>query len=674
MTRRAFGALVVLTTVLAGPTALREADAAPRQADASIELVAQTPVATPGSEFAVQLRLPGVPTDGSVTLSIHQRVRSRSELATTIDGNGLRSQLATIVTPLATLPEAPGGTRRFAISLDASTGGVALTTSGVYPLEISATNADGTELTSLVTHMIVPPAAEATALRVAVIAELAAPPVATDGITPAIDTDELDAIAGLVAALGSADNTVVSLAVTPQTIDSLSALGKPAANLLTGLKKAAAGRPLLQRPYVNISLDALVAADLQYELLRQIQRGDLVLSDTFGRPPTETTWLAGPDLGADGLATLPGLGARHAVVSDAQVAPLPDNLVNLSPAKPFLLAAPETDNDTEVVPSAVDAMALDPVVIDRLEGPGTPALVANRVLTELAVLWFEQPGVERGAVLPLDTTVNPDTVRTILTGLDAVGVFSAVSLADLFDTVAPLRDARQNPVSRSLTPTRLNRIAPSEAREIKADRSVVATFGGLVGVTSPVADDVDRRFLLATAADLSRVDRQAVADDVVSTINDLVAGISGPERFVLTLTDRKGTVPLTLRNDSGVPMNVVIRLRSPKLAFPEGTTIPIRLVETSTRLDIPVVARASGAFPLNIEVTSPNGQRQLVVSRYTVRSTAVAGAGIVLSIGAGLFLMIWWARHWRRTRRSGRLIATPDHPSHRTNPPTTAGQ
>jgi hypothetical protein len=583
--------------------------------------------------------------------------------------------MVTTVTPLATLPEAADGTRRFTISLNPATGGVPLTASGVYPLEISAKDAAGTEVTTLVTHMIVPPEDDATPLRVAVVAHLGAPPsLNPDGTTAAVDTRDLDAASGLVAALRSVDNTVVSLAVTPQTIENLAAMGEPAANLLTGLKDAAAGRPVLQQPYVNISLDALVAADLPYELLRQIERGDAVLTDTFGKPPTKTTWLAGPDLGADGLSALPGLGARHAVVNAAQVAPLPDGLANLSAAQPFLLAPPESDESVKVVPSIVDAMALDPVVIDRLEGPGSPALVANRVLTELAVLWFEQPGVERGAVLPLNATISPDAVRAILTGLDAGGVFSAVSLDDLFDTVAPLQDARRKPLARSLTPTSLNRIAPAEASEIRADRSIVRTFGDLVGVTSPLANSSDRQFLLATSADLTRLARQEAAANVIKIIDDIEAGITGPERFVLTLTDRKGTIPLTLRNDSGIPLNVVVQLRSPKLSFPEGTAIPITLEEGSTRIDIPVEARVSGAFPLNIEVTSPDGQRQLVVSRYTIRSTAVAGAGIVLSIGAGLFLIIWWAQHWRRTRRSGRLIAAPQPPSQPANPSTTAGQ
>ena len=61
----------------------------------------------------------------------------------------------------------------------------------------------------------------------------------------------------------------------------------------------------------------------------------------------------------------------------------------------------------------------------------------------------------------------------------------------------------------------------------------------------------------------------------------------------------------------------------------------------------PVKTRASGAFPLNVDITSADGTLPVATTRYTVRSTAISGVGLVLSIGAGLFLLVWWARHFR---------------------------
>jgi hypothetical protein len=69
-----------------------------------------------------------------------------------------------------------------------------------------------------------------------------------------------------------------------------------------------------------------------------------------------------------------------------------------------------------------------------------------------------------------------------------------------------------------------------------------------------------------------------------------------------------------------------------------------------------VRARTSGAFPLRVTLVSPQGGLELAGSRFTVRSTAASGVGIALSAGAGVFLLLWWARHLVRGRRARRLV------------------
>ncbi len=171
---------------------------------------------------------------------------------------------------------------------------------------------------------------------------------------------------------------------------------------------------------------------------------------------------------------------------------------------------------------------------------------------------------------------------------------------------------------------------------------------------------------MASAADLDDDERQAQVGAASEAMAAVAGQVSTPPTFTLTLTAREGTIPLTVRNDSGVPLHVSIRLSSPKVEFPDGDTIELELVEESTRIDIRVRSRATGAFPLRIDVRTPDGRQSLSMSRYTVRSTAVSGAGLVLSVGAGVFLTVWWARHWRRTRRSKKLIAANGHPAGRT--------
>ncbi|MGH9112416.1 MAG: DUF6049 family protein, partial [Acidimicrobiales bacterium] len=138
-----------------------------------------------------------------------------------------------------------------------------------------------------------------------------------------------------------------------------------------------------------------------------------------------------------------------------------------------------------------------------------------------------------------------------------------------------------------------------------------------------------------------------------------------PDEFRITLTSRTSTIPVNIDNRSDQPLTVRVELSSSQLEFPDGDVITRELQPGITRLDVPVRILTSGAFPLDITVTSPDGSIELDRTTFDVRSTAVTGVGLLLSIGAGLFLAVWWARHWRRARRSRHLMPAGSAP-----PPT----
>ena len=99
----------------------------------ALELVAQTAVVPPGGTFSMLLGTPGIPADASVTVEVHQRVRSRSELALSMEGDELRNLAFGTAKSLSDLPVQPDGTRRLDLSLDPADG-VTLSAEGVYPV------------------------------------------------------------------------------------------------------------------------------------------------------------------------------------------------------------------------------------------------------------------------------------------------------------------------------------------------------------------------------------------------------------------------------------------------------------------------------------------------------------------------------------------------------------
>jgi Family of unknown function (DUF6049) len=149
-------------------------------------------------------------------------------------------------------------------------------------------------------------------------------------------------------------------------------------------------------------------------------------------------------------------------------------------------------------------------------------------------------------------------------------------------------------------------------------------------------------------------------------VNNALSTVSGavtlPDQFRITLTSRSSDIPIALTNLSNQSLQVRVTLDSDQLEFPEGTDIPTTLDPGTTRLEVPVRVRTSGAFTLDVTVTSPDGSIVLDTSTFDVRSTAISGVGLVLSIGAGLFLLVWWARHWRSARRSRHLMPPSAHP------------
>jgi hypothetical protein len=663
----ALGAVLAAVLVALGPLPHRSAAEVPDAGAApAIELVAQTPVAATGTPFVATIRLEGVPDEGSIALDVFSRIRSRSELAQSMEGEGLRCCMFNTVIPLSDLPAQPDGTRRVVLSLDPAAGGLPLPVEGVYPLELTAQDAAGTALTALVTHLIVPPEAgdDAPNLAVAVVAELGAPIALQPDGSVALSRADVADLGSIVTGLAAASGVPATLSVRPETVEGLLTSLEPGdAELVAAMRAASAGRTVLAEPYVALDLDTLGASGLLAEVGPQQERGNLILAGALGATPDREVLLAHPSLGAEGLPVLAFVGNDRIIVDDEQLEPLADGIISYSLAQPFVVAMPEGSGAENRTPGPVMALSPDAIVMERLAADESPGLVVSRVIAELALLRLEQPSVARSSVVRLAPGLDAATVQQLLEAIGTGRPFEAVSLAGAFDHAAPVLDGGGNPAHRALIPADAPAITPATARSITARRADLDTFGSLVGPDSQLPDLPSRHLLVATAADLDDDERQAQVAAAGRAMEAVAGQVTTPPTFTLTLTARDGTIPLTIRNDSGVPLHVSIRLSSPKLEFPDGDTIDLELVEESTRIDIRVRSRATGAFPLRIDVRTPDGRQSLSMSRYTVRSTAVSGAGLVLSVGAGVFLIVWWARHWRRTRRSKKLIAANGHPS-----------
>ena len=198
---------------------------------------------------------------------------------------------------------------------------------------------------------------------------------------------------------------------------------------------------------------------------------------------------------------------------------------------------------------------------------------------------------------------------------------------------------------------------------LRGARVALDGLRSLVPGAGEVTDPIARTLWSSGARSLDADGRDAMVGSAERSITAITDEIVVAPEQVVTLTSSSGEVPLNLENRLPYEARVRIVLTSAKLDFPEGSVIEqtIPAAQTTT-IKLPVETRASGAFPLTVDITSANGDLPVATTRYTVRSTAISGIGLILSIGAGLFLLVWWARHFRTSRRARKLVAS-NHPA-----------
>jgi hypothetical protein len=135
----------------------------------------------------------------------------------------------------------------------------------------------------------------------------------------------------------------------------------------------------------------------------------------------------------------------------------------------------------------------------------------------------------------------------------------------------------------------------------------------------------------------------------------------------VTITSSKAEIPISFKNNGDDEVKVHLRLDSDRLLFPEGAEQDVTLpAKHNTTVRVAVETRGSGTVPVLLTVTTPDG---LSIGRKTikVRSTFVNGVGVFITVGAIVFLAIWWGWdiHRRRKKRS-----REQHPTYRLAPPS----
>jgi hypothetical protein len=262
-------------------------------------------------------------------------------------------------------------------------------------------------------------------------------------------------------------------------------------------------------------------------------------------------------------------------------------------------------------------------------------LAAHHLLADLAVIASDRPGRARGVVAMPARSWRPSAafLNTVLGGLVDAPVVAPAAVDTLFADVPAATTSRDAVLVRGQAAEVVDRPAPLPVDRIRAERRRLRSFSGMLDPANSLDDRLEEQLLVAQSSEV-RV----------------------PESRTITLTARRGEIPVTVLSETGYPVRLEVRVTSERLTFADGGSRRIELARRNTTERFSVEARGSGAFPLRVRLFSPDGALSVGETRFTVRSTAFSGVGLVLSVGALGVLFAWWGRHATRTRRNRRLV------------------
>ena len=458
----------------------------------------------------------------------------------------------------------------------------------------------------------------------------------------------------------------VTLVVAPLTLDQLDRMSRGYRVVGPGgSREAPAGSPEAERarimlerirglarnpaievvplPLASPSVPALVTAGLTSDLESQIVRGRDLASGLLG-VPLSTTLFRPPNsaLSNDSVGVLARLGVETLLV-DPETLPPPAGLI-LSPPATAVVDARAGGTLRAVTP--------DPGIESMLEAQsGDPALQAQTVIGALSAVYFEQPGVDRGAAIMFGEgdAPDPELLRALFLRLRRASPEVSPRTSWLRPVIASrLAVTTVNPPldERVLVPAPVNTLSPTFQAELRRARSAIEQLESVTDDAGTLVERLKTLLLTSEGVHLTDDERKGLAylRAIRRGVNGEFDKVHPPSGTSVTLTSRRGVIPVTVTNSTGYSLRLRVTLLSPRLQFlDQGETQVVVLDRPRQALSFPVLAQTTGRFPVRILLRTPRGA-PIAESRIVVRSTALNVRALLVTIAAALFLLFLWVR------------------------------
>ena len=533
------------------------------------------------------------------------------------------------------------------LSTTARTNSLRLTKDGVYPIQISFVR-DGQPISKLNTFVnFFNSSIETTRLPIAIASTITTPLALTPNGSIVISDSTRKQLADLAQSLegGAAP---LSVQVSPEILDGLARSTQPVdLDLLTRLQTAFANHDLLLAPFVPVDPSSAMRTERTNDFLQMRRLGDEIIDLRNGEKTlSPNIWFSNVPIDTDGAELLNDVNV-HTVVLTPQAAAKIGTLDNY--AKPYRIS------------SDIALRTADPLYATALTGnPNSPVITAYSLAAEL--LTQRQEVVDSGGVVSSNFVVLTNTNGT---PIDAALL---APLAVAIDRAPQLRLRALSSIPRANSETTLVKVPRTDGIDVSiAGKAADSLADELASTSLMLPTDAPQRVAWSTSQ-LVMLDDRLSSDDFAlyfkgfrNQLRLLRASVKVPTSLSFSLGERESDLRLQLRNDAAIDLTVSVEISSAKLQFPDEDRIVTVPANGAVDLVIPVRARASGRFPIEVVLYTPDGLVQAGQRvQLTARVAAIAGLGLVVSGAAALVLLAWWLSHWRTNRRKS---AAKQHPA-----------
>lgn len=697
---------MLMATILASSAAFSFGHSRPAQAGMqrpALSLVSQGSYVggVEGSFFQISVRVSSAILDAlddtsALVITAHRPMSSREDVRDAVDGelpqiiDAVSYPLRDALIPASTTADV--GRIDLLVRTEIGTRtpeALQMSASGVYPVTVDVELSDERRV-RLVTFVerldagaFTPPAAIPTDL--ALVGRLDAPVSLGVDATTEVSSQSRQLIADWTSILEQRPDFPITAAVQPELLDAIGRSSPEDKELLIRMQRVA---PITALSTTYVSMDPTDADrhGLSSIFTGQLRLGEMTLSSLFPtRVAPRHSWLQSYPLSSGGARILADLGFRTVVIPPAARSLVieenddPQDGVDIfEGSDPTRLAELAFSDEGKVMGAVVD-MELASALERGSERPdGGEHLVAHQILADLKMQRLEMQRSE----------IDPGQKALVLS--TASGVLPSPPMADaLFDIVG--RDPRfafthlDGVLTKMLgagqlvdEPQRIELLdlsdrpstMPASAMLGSLAQSLDATIDAFASAL-PRGDEQVRSwrrvFDVLPDSRLDAATRLAYVETVRSGTRNIAASVVPPASTTFTLGGRDSPIRFSIRNDGPVDLEVLVRLRSSKLRLPEGDKIVTIAAQTSTAVEFAVSARSNGRFPVTLQLLTPSGEESLgAPSTLTARVNALAGLGQLVTGIALLFLLSWWANHFRREyrrRQSEADMSTQRHPS-----------